>query len=74
MKSEVGSWKLERKHREALYAKKERLDGLRALYATHQQAGDFPRPGNYMWTLRAKIRDVREQLQAMADSDEVLFP
>ena len=64
----------ERKHREALYAKKVRLDGLRALYATHEQMGLVPIPGNYMWTLRVRIRSVENQLKAMADSDEVLFP
>jgi hypothetical protein len=63
-----------RKHRDALYAKKVRLDGLRALYATHEAAGHVPVPGNYMWTLRVKIRGVENQLKAMADSDEVVFP
>ena len=63
----------EKKHREALYAKKVRLDGLRALYATHEEAGHVPIPGNYMWKLRVKIRGVENQLKAMADSDEVIF-
>jgi hypothetical protein len=63
-----------RKHRDALYSKKLRLDGLRALYATHEEAGYFPIPGNYMWGLRVKIRNVEKELKAMADSDEVLFP
>ena len=63
----------ERKHRDALYAKKMRLDGLRALYATHEEAGHFPLPGNYMWDLRVKIRNVEKELKVMADSDEVLF-
>jgi hypothetical protein len=73
-KSETGTRKSERKHREALYAKIVRLDGLRALYATHEQMGQVPLPRNYMWILRIKIRSVENQLKAMADSDEFLFP
>jgi hypothetical protein len=62
-----------RKHKDALYAKKVRLDGLRALYATHEQMGHAPSPGSYMWELREKIRHVEKALKVMADSDEVLF-
>ena len=64
---------LHKKHRDALYAKKQRLDGLRALYATHEQMGLVPIPGTYMWRLREKIRHVEKALKAMADSDEVFF-
>lgn len=72
MKWELGSGKsdLHRKHRDAMVAKKERLDGLRAILATHEQAGEHPVPGNYLWKLRVKIRSVESNLKAMADSDQ----
>jgi hypothetical protein len=57
-------------HREKLRAKKERLDGLRGLYATYEQAGHRPRPGTYMQSLRKRISSVQNQLRAMAYSDE----
>jgi hypothetical protein len=56
-----------RKHKDALYAKKVRLDGLRALYETHEQAGHVPIPGSYMFELRRKIRHVEKSLKVMAE-------
>jgi hypothetical protein len=56
-----------RKHQDTLYAKKVRLDGLRALYATHEQAGQAPIPGSYMWELRKRIRHVEKSLKVMAE-------
>jgi hypothetical protein len=61
---------IHRKHVEAMVAKKERLEGLRALFATHEQFGEHPVPRNYMWNLRVKIRSVENQLREMADSDQ----
>jgi hypothetical protein len=57
-------------HREKLRAKKERLEGLRGLYATYEQAGHQPRPGSYMQSLRKRISSVQNQLRAMAYFDE----
>jgi hypothetical protein len=57
-------------HRDKLRAKKERLDGLRGLYATYEQAGQKPYPGSYMADLRRRIASTQNQLKAMAYSDE----
>jgi hypothetical protein len=57
-------------HREKLRAKKERLDGLRGLYATYEEAGQQPYPGSYMAELRRRIASTQNQLKAMAYSDE----
>lgn len=59
------------KHREKLRSKKERLDGLRELYRSYEEAGELPIPGSYMWELRAKIHAQESQLKVMANSEEV---
>jgi hypothetical protein len=55
-------------HRDKLRAKKQRLEGLRDLYRTYEQAGHAPTPNSYMWKLRTKIHSVETQLRVMADS------
>lgn len=57
------------KHRAALVAKRERLEGLRKLYATYEQKGEVPAPGSYMLRLRKKIYATNQQLKAMAGWD-----
>jgi hypothetical protein len=66
-----GDYNKSLKHREKLLSKKQRLDGLRDLYATYEQAGKLPIPGSYMWDLRAKIHAVENQLRVMANAEDV---
>lgn len=59
------------KHRATVQAKRERLDGLRKLYATYEQVGELPLPGSDMRRLRNKIASTHNQLRAMDGWDEV---
>jgi hypothetical protein len=63
-----GDYQKQLEHRDKLRAKKQRLEGLRDLYKTYEQAGHVPTPNGYMWKLRAKIHSVETQLRVMADS------
>jgi hypothetical protein len=63
-----GDYQKQLEHRDKLRAKKQRLEGLRDLYRTYEQAGKAPTPNTYMWKLRAKIQSVETQLRVMADS------
>jgi hypothetical protein len=71
-----GDYQREMQHRTKLVAKYERLQGLRALYATYEQAGHQPLPGSDMQKLRARIASTQNQLKAMAGSweDETPLP
>jgi hypothetical protein len=66
-----GDYQKQLEHRDKLRAKKQRLEGLRDLYRTYEQAGQVPTPNSYMWKLRAKIHSVETQLRVMADSDGI---
>jgi hypothetical protein len=63
-----GDYQKQLEHRDKLRAKKQRLEGLRDLFRTYEQAGQVPTPNTYMWKLRAKIQSVETQLRVMADS------
>jgi hypothetical protein len=65
-----GDYYKEMHHRSKLAAKYERLQGLRDLYATYEQAGEQPLPGSYMAELRRRIASTNNQLKAMAGSWE----
>jgi hypothetical protein len=71
-----GHYEREMHHRSKLAAKYERLEGLRALYATYEQAGHEPLPGSDMAELRRRIASTHNQLKAMAGSweDEAPLP
>lgn len=69
-----GDYEREMKHRAKLAAKWDRLQGLRELYATYEQAGHQPLPGSYMADLRARIQSTQQQLNAMAGSWETSAP
>jgi hypothetical protein len=69
-----GDYQREMQHRAKLVAKYERLQGLRALYATREQMGEEPLPGSYMQKLRARIASTNNQLKAMAGSWEEETP
>jgi hypothetical protein len=65
-----GDYEREMLHRSKLARKYERLQGLRDLYATYEQAGEQPYPGSYMAGLRQRIASTQNQLKAMAGSWE----
>jgi hypothetical protein len=69
-----GGYEREMQHRAKLVAKYQRLQGLRDLYATYEQAGYQPYPGSYMQKLRARIASTNNQLKAMAGSWEDQAP
>jgi hypothetical protein len=69
-----GVYEREMHHRTKLAAKYERLQGLRDLYATYEQAGQQPLPGSYMAELRRRIASTQNQLKAMAGSWEESAP
>jgi len=60
----------ERQHRAKLAAKYERLEGLKALYATREKLGQLPLPGSDMQELRQRIAATRNQIKAMIGSIE----
>jgi hypothetical protein len=69
-----GEYYREAQHRAKLLAKYERLQGLRDLYATYEQAGCEPYPGSDMAKLRTKITSVRAQLKVMAGACDASAP
>ena len=60
-----GDYDRDLKHRATVQAKRERLAGLRELYASYEQAGELPLPGTYMRELRYRISSTQNQLRAM---------
>jgi len=57
-----------------LEAKYQRLQGLRDLYATYEQAGHQPHPGSYMAELSKRIYSTQTQLNTMTGSWEAEAP
>jgi hypothetical protein len=66
-----GDYKRSREHREKMLSKKQRLEGLRQLYATYEEVGERPMAGSYMRELRAKIRAIETQLRVMSQACDV---
>lgn len=66
-----GDYERELKHRATVQAKRERLDGLRQLYASYEQRGEVPLPGTYMQELRHRIASTNNQLRAMAGWEDI---
>jgi hypothetical protein len=57
------------RHREKVIRKRERILGLQALYATHENS---PNPDHeYLRELRAKIRSADQNLTGMKEIDEM---
>src|SRR6266487_7113395 len=52
-------------HHERVKRKQQRLQGLQALYATYEVAGQAATRGSYMAQLRSRIQSVKGQLEVM---------
>jgi len=66
-----GDYDRDCRHRATVQAKRERLDGLRQLYASYEQAGELPLPGTYMRELRYRISSTQNQLRAMDGWEDI---
>jgi len=63
----MNAYKKQLEHAERLRAKRERLEGLRALYQTHEELGHEPFPGTEMIAIRRRIARTNNELRAMGE-------